>query len=178
MDAQVALAPEVDWISPYTFEDDRSESGIYFDIFFDPQAETSPGVFEPRYRTVPLPPADQHYGDPQDREDSGEDWWYGHLNYMVNDALTGYVTTGYASWPNCFWEGPDYCKPSFPDIREANTYAPRLTELEREGHRKGHTRGTVAKFLPDGSEEWYRHLLPVRSGTGSKIAKGISWLLA
>lgn len=87
---QLMPVPKVQWVSEYTHEEERSESGIYYHNDWDAILQT--WVSEPA--TV------QNLGAPQTREESGEDWHYGHSNFMENGEVTGVVTAGYSSWPN------------------------------------------------------------------------------
>lgn len=112
-----------------------------------------------------MPAAQQQYGAEQEAEDSGEEWWFGHANYTEQGVVTGTVTAGYSSWPNCFWMGSG-CTQTVEEriiadyVGNPNAWAPSAQEFERADHRKGETRATVARFDLKGHMLWYRHLLP------------------
>lgn len=106
----------------------------------------------------------QNLGAPQTREESGEDWWFGHANYVQGNEIVGFITAGYAGWPNCYYKGEGCTFTIEEEIAASNTpsynYTPRPKELETPNHRKGDTRGMVARFDLDGDPIWSRKLLP------------------
>ncbi len=170
-------AGAVEWVSPYTHEDERSESGKYYSHYYDATIQ--------RYRNEPLPLSAQHYGDPQSRAESGEDWFYGHENIMIGGNFGGFITAGYSSWPNCWWAGPEYCSRPNPLIGEPlnnnGDWRPNIEEFEKVDYRKGHTRGLVAQVDPDGEEVWYRHLFPgqiwnaIQTSDGGFLCAGVAY---
>jgi len=169
--AQTQPPPRVEWISTYTHEDERSESGVYQDFVYNPCAfETPPPdpVCQGRWIVSPMPAAQQRLGEPQAKEDSGEEWFFGHSNFKENGVVTGVITAGYATWPNCFWKGIG-CTKSFDEdyddavldlVNGSKSWSPRPKELERPNYRKGETRSMVARSDLDGNPIWYRKLLP------------------
>ena len=149
--------PRVEWSGDWTHNDERSESGLYHHFAWDNGLQ--------RWTAVPMPAAQQQYGAEQEAEDSGEEWWFGHANYTEQGVVTGTVTAGYSSWPNCFWMGSG-CTQTVEEriiadyVGNPNAWAPSAQEFERADHRKGETRATVARFDLKGHMLWYRHLLP------------------
>ncbi|MDQ3099900.1 MAG: T9SS type A sorting domain-containing protein [Bacteroidota bacterium] len=60
-------------------------------------------------------------------------------------------------------------------------YAPKPNEFEQPNHRKGETRGTVARLDANGNDIWYRHLLPgqifnvIQDSEGNLLVTGVSY---
>ena len=169
----VQPAPAVQWVSPYTHEDERSESGLYHSFAWDAQNE--------RWSATPLPLGDQHYGEEQERGDSGEEWWFGHANYSEQGQVKGIITAGYGSWPNCYWKGEGCSRPISAELVTSESWAPSPDQFEQNDHRKGETRGIVALLNDEGEEIWYRHLLPgllynaVQDGDGNVLVAGVTY---
>jgi hypothetical protein len=164
-------APGVQWVSDYTHEDDRSESGTYYAFNWNSSLQ--------KWETTAL--IDQNHGEEQEREDSGEEWWFGHSNYVVADATVAYITAGYNSWPNCFWKGEGCTLSVQNEINGAADWNPNSGEFEKPDHRKGETRGIAARMDLEGHEEWYRHLLPglmynaIQDSEGNILVVGIAY---
>ncbi|MCC6938408.1 MAG: T9SS type A sorting domain-containing protein [Flavobacteriales bacterium] len=184
--AQSQPPPAVDWISTETHDEYRSNSGTYYHLYYDPCAVLDlNGNCEGRYRNDPLPLSEQHYGEPQTREESGEDWWYGHNNIITNNSTVGYIAAGYTSAPNCWWAGSSYCRKPIPAIGTAfgtpDDWIPALGELETIAKRKGHTRGMVGRFDLDGHAIWCRKLFPgqiwnvIQDSEGNFVVAGVSY---
>lgn len=169
--------PAVQWISPYAYEDDVSASGTYYDWSWTLNFEYAPGLFGNRW--VPTPQTPQPQGE-QEREDSGEEWFYGHCNAYEQGQQVGYFTTGYATWPNCYWKG-EGCTRTFQQLltgSDEGSNAPRPGELESPNHRKGDSRGVVARIDKDGHDLWYRFLFTgevwnvIQDANGDVIVSG------
>ncbi len=140
--AQTQLAPTVEW-RVIDHQENRSTSGTYYDTGWD--SGTAQWTFSPS--------SNQALGLAQSRAETGEEWHYGHCNFKENAQITGYVTAGYASWPNCSWDGEGCTNP-------ANFSNPNQDELELPDHRKGESRCMVSRRSLDGHLIWTRALLP------------------
>jgi len=119
----------------------------------------------------------QNWSAPQTREESGEDWWFGHCNYYEGGINTGTLGAGYISHPNCYWPGMG-CANTLPNATQA--FEPRPGELERPNHRKGTTRGQVALMDEEGDDVWVKYLLTgqifnvIQSSDGGIVVAGVT----
>lgn len=176
--AQTQPPPQVEWISPYTHEDERSESGVYYDFNWG----------GPATGWLATPAAVQNLGGAQSREESGEDWHFGHENYMVGSEVAGLITGGYSSWPNLYWKGTGCTRTIAQEVTQGLTateirynFTPRPAELEKPNNRKGETRCMVARLDLNGNPIWYRGLLPgqifnvTQDSDGNILAAGVCY---
>jgi hypothetical protein len=149
------VAPAVEWRS-VDWSDDRPTTGQYF---------TWDGTDWIPDNTPQ--PADQ------EREESGEEWWFGVCNMYEHGQHIGYLTTGYGSWPNYGFENLGCVDLTLGDG------VPQ--ELEALDHVKGITRGVVACYDLNGNILWYRSLLPgvlynvIQDSEGNVIVAGAAY---
>lgn len=136
--AQQVPAPGVEWRS-ITYEDDRPVFGMNY--------AWNAGTLQFGPTTAPDP-----NGEEQEREESGEEWYYGMTAlFDANNVAIGYATVGYASWTN--WA------PALVGCQNSTLYVgPSRNELETIERVKGRQRGTVAMFNLEGEVLWYSAL--------------------
>ena len=105
--------------------------------------------------TVWVPATIQPSG-PRDREEGGEEWWYGQCNIFESGIHVGYVAVGYAGHKNWAIPDPIGCYSSDP-----GGFDDRPSELGKLGSMKGATiRGTIARFDLEGNIIWGRAYNP------------------
>lgn len=169
LDKPNIVVPFIDWISDCVAPEHRSVSGTYFDFVYDNSIWTA----------TPMPMQD--LGLDQARQDSGEDWFYGHANFL-DASDPGTVAAGYISHPNCFWVGLGCGWPWSPPDYDflGNAPAGKAHELEAANHRKGMTRGSVARMDAAGHDIWVKYLLTgqlfnvIQTSDGGILAVGVT----
>jgi len=95
---------------------------------------------------------------PQTQEESGEDWWYDHLNTYENGEHVGYYGIGYATWvnysdPSLNYTFVDGCI-SYDGYDNEGNWFDKEGEFESSERNKGQVRSTVARFNLEGEMEF------------------------
>ena len=131
------------------------------------------------------------YGEIVDQEDSGEDWWYNHINsYDANGNLNGYLTVGYHTKPvvdevtrtlhnDYYGVG---CDPRSIDQWPLPIDNPEWLAFETQTRKKGNQIGNIAFYNLDGEMQWckpyntldFQDVVQVEPG-GDFICVGSHW---
>jgi len=110
------------------------------------------------WKRIDWAPSDWYGNSQPNQDESGDEWWYGHANYVAVDGLgDGYITAGYATWPLIFDEDSQSWNYDYSS-GTCNPYSPGATgiydDFETDLVRKGPLRQTIARYAEDGSMLW------------------------
>jgi hypothetical protein len=147
---------------------------ILFGVCAFAQTGTGP---QPHWRNIdnpPLKPATKTYNASlvsQTKEESGEDWWYSHINVLdAQDEHIGYLTVGYAGWNNLMvdesdgpFNGSNGCYKS-DDLHNNDPSCHRLEDYAEnhvymDPYRAGHTKQWIGRYDINGKMMWCRSYL-------------------